>query len=200
LQNNVIDMGHIERKQREKENIRKSILQAALDIAVAEGWQGVTIRKIANAVEYTTSIVYGHFESKEALLQEISDNGFTTLYNRFIRALGKELNPRKQLMALSLANWDFAVENSELYQLMFDFGKPAGKVANKTQPLVKDIFVRLVGKSEADISSLMLNWICLRQGAIAQLMNFTEQEEMTKEDARKLYAEFIRRFISSITD
>ncbi len=56
-------MGHIERKKREQQITRNSILKAALDIANAEGWQAVTIRKISESIEYTTSIVYSHFEN-----------------------------------------------------------------------------------------------------------------------------------------
>ena len=44
-------MGHIERKKRDKENIKNSILKAALDIAIAEGWQTVTIHRISEAIE-----------------------------------------------------------------------------------------------------------------------------------------------------
>jgi DNA-binding transcriptional regulator YbjK len=44
-------MGHIERKKRDQENIRASIINAAIDLAKSEGWSTVTIRKIAEAIE-----------------------------------------------------------------------------------------------------------------------------------------------------
>ncbi|HRX31691.1 MAG TPA: hypothetical protein P5349_07350 [Tenuifilaceae bacterium] len=46
-------MGHVERRKKEKENIRKGILDAALKIAMSDGWGAVTIRKIADVIEYT---------------------------------------------------------------------------------------------------------------------------------------------------
>ncbi len=60
-------MSSIERKIRQKENLREGILQAAKKIAVNEGWQAVTIRKIADEIEYTPPIVYEHFANKEAV-------------------------------------------------------------------------------------------------------------------------------------
>lgn len=188
-------MSHIERKKRDKENTRNSILKAALDIAIAKGWQSVTIRKISEAIEYTTSIVYGHFDSKEALFHEIRDSGFDLLYKQFEKIHDEETDPKKQLMKLSLINWDFAQNNKELYNLMFFFGKPSSEVANKGLTLINDIFIKLTGKTEDEVDSLVLNWICLRQGAINLMMNF----QGNNSNAREIYIEFIDRFISSIS-
>ena len=63
-------MGHIERRQKEKEEMRKRIMDTTLKIAVSEGWDAVTIRKIANAIEYTPPIVYEHFKNKEDLFDD----------------------------------------------------------------------------------------------------------------------------------
>ena len=190
-------MGHLERRNRDKENTKNSILKAALDIAIAEGWQAVTIRKISEAVEYTTSIVYGYFESKEALLLEISNSGFSQLYKLSDTALSQETDPGQQLLKLSLINWDFAQENKELYQLMFNLKRPAGDVAFKGMSLIEDVFYKLTGKNEKEINSLILNWICLRRGCINLLTDFHEVEENV--NARELYIEFMNRFIISIT-
>jgi AcrR family transcriptional regulator len=190
-------MGHVERKKREKENTRNAILQAALDIAIAEGWQGVTIRKIAEAIEYTTSIVYGHFESKEALLNELADNGFKIAYEQMRQSLAGENDPQKQLLLVSLTHWDFAFNNKALYQLMFGFQKPTVKNALAGIPLIMDIFTRLTGKSNEEVNSLFLNWVCLRQGCISHLLAFPK-DIVNVDNARQLFVEFIERFISSI--
>jgi len=189
-------MGHVERKERERDNIRKSLLQAAIDIAKKEGWQGVTIRKIADAVEYTTSIVYGHFESKEALMQEIVDNGFSKLYRHFIKTYDEHSDPCEQLMDLSLFFWDFASKNKELYQLMLSQGKPLSKSATEATPMIVGIFSKLIGQSDTEVYSLMLNWMCLREGAITRLLYFSENS--ASKENRDLYKGFMERFISSI--
>jgi AcrR family transcriptional regulator len=196
--NIILQMGHLERKIREKENIKQSILNAALDIAIAEGWQAVTIRRISEKIEYTTSIVYGHFESKEALLREITDSGFRTLYQIFENTFSKKADPKKQLLQISLINWDFALNNKELYHLMFSMERPSNETASKGMTLIKGVFAKLSGKKEDEVDSLILNWICIRQGAINLMLDFKD-DELDIKNPRKLYIEFIERFISSIT-
>ena len=191
-------MGHLVRKLRDKENIKQSILNAALEIAIAEGWQAVTIRRISEEIEYTTSIVYGHFESKEALLLEITNTGFISLNQEFEKVLSKEMDPKKQLLQLSLINWDFAINNKELYKLMFNFGKPSNENAIRGMNLIKEIFMKLTGKSKNKVDSLILNWICLRRGAINMILEF-QGDELYMKKHRELYIEFIERFISSIS-
>jgi AcrR family transcriptional regulator len=61
-----------ERRQREKESIRASILQAAFTLAKSEGWASLSMRKIADAIEYSAPVVYDYFENKDAILFEIS--------------------------------------------------------------------------------------------------------------------------------
>lgn len=186
---------HIERKLREQENLRKSILQAALDIADAEGWERVTVRRIADAVEYTTSIVYSHFESKEALLQELVEMGFAAMYNLFKKSIENEPDPCRQLLALSSVNWDFAHKNAALYRLMFSNGRPVSHSIKQGSEMIDNIFMRLIGKNDAEIRVLRLNWLCLRQGAISRLMS---DEPLEADKNKALFMEFIERFISSI--
>lgn len=64
-------MGVHERRQREKESVRANILQAAFNLAKTEGWTSLSMRKIADAIEYSAPVVYDHFENKEAILFEI---------------------------------------------------------------------------------------------------------------------------------
>ncbi len=190
-------MGHIERKKREQQITRNSILKAALDIANAEGWQAVTIRKISESIEYTTSIVYSHFENKEALLREITNYGFRLLNQQGEKLLLEELKPAKQLLKVSLNNWDFAANNKELHHLMFSMGKPSDDDANKGMARIKEVFTKLTGKSESEIESYILNWICLRRGCLDLLMDYDKSDDGI--NPRDLYIEFIERFISSIT-
>ena len=83
-------MNHVERKLREKEKIKQNILDAARDIAAKEGWHAVTIRKIANKIEYTPPIVYEHFENKEDLFKELIYMGFRLLKKEFEKARQSE--------------------------------------------------------------------------------------------------------------
>jgi AcrR family transcriptional regulator len=189
-------MGHKERKIREKADMKARILDAALKIAIANGWQAVTIRGISQAIEYTTSIVYGHFESKEALLRELTNSGFRMLYLEGEKVLSENLAPAEQLLKLSLVTWDFALNNAELFRLMFSNGQPVDENATRGIALVKDIFIKLTGKKGRDADLLVLNWNCLRHGCINILMQFNKGKSAINQ--REIFIQFINRFISSI--
>jgi AcrR family transcriptional regulator len=115
-------MSSIERKTRQKEALRTGILAAARNIALREGWQAVTIRKIADEVEYTPPIVYEHFENKEAILLELKLKGFRILTEKLLTARSVQEEPEEQIMGLAKTYWNFAFEHTELYQVMFNLG------------------------------------------------------------------------------
>jgi len=69
-------MGIEERRDRERQEMKQAILAAARDIAAQEGWQAVTIRKVADRIEYSPPMIYGHFENKDAVLLELMREGF----------------------------------------------------------------------------------------------------------------------------
>lgn len=115
-------MGLHERRQREKESIRANILQAAFNLVKTEGWASLSMRKIADAIEYSAPVVYDYFENKEAILFEISLKGFNLLHKELIKAQKKYDTPEEQLIAIVDTYWDFAFNNKEYYQLMFGLG------------------------------------------------------------------------------
>ena len=79
-------MGITERRQRQKEEVRISILKAAWHLVESEGWQAVSIRKIADAIEYSIPVIYDHFENKEAIFLEFTKRGFQLLNEDIIKA------------------------------------------------------------------------------------------------------------------
>ncbi len=115
-------MASKERIQRLKDENRINILHAALQIVKEDGWQALSMRKIADIIEYTAPMIYEYFASKEAILFELSNLGFRKLARRMKEAKDKEDTPAKQLEAMWLTYWDFAFENKEFYQLMYGVG------------------------------------------------------------------------------
>ena len=65
-----------ERKQREKAALQHKIIQAASELISARGHENVSIRQIAEAVEYSPRTIYLYFRDKEHLLQEVVEAGF----------------------------------------------------------------------------------------------------------------------------
>jgi len=112
-------MASKERIQRLKEETRVSILDAAFKIVKNEGWQSLSMRKIADEIEYTAPIIYEYYANKEAILQELTRKGYRVLVVDLAEARDAQATPEKQLEAMWLAYWDFAFAHKEYYQLMF---------------------------------------------------------------------------------
>jgi AcrR family transcriptional regulator len=115
-------MGVTERRQRQKEEVRSNILSTAWQIVKDDGWEAVSIRKIADAIEYSVPVIYDHFQNKEAILWEFAKEGFRMLLRNIQQAKEKTDNPEEQLRAIADAYWNFARKNKEYYQLMFGMG------------------------------------------------------------------------------
>ena len=117
-------MGIAERKIRQKGEVKASILQAAWQLVEKEGWQSLSIRKIADAIEYSAPVIYDHFANKEAIMLEFTRRGFQQLNEQLIKAKEKFTNPEQQIEAIAYAYWKFAFTHKEYYQLMFGLGMP----------------------------------------------------------------------------
>lgn len=115
-------MGIAERRLRQKEEIRSSILATAWQLVKEDGWQSLSIRKIADAIEYSVPVIYDHFENKEAILLQFGKDGFRLLIRKLQQAKKKTSDPAEQLTLIADAYWNFAFKNKEYYQLMFGLG------------------------------------------------------------------------------
>jgi AcrR family transcriptional regulator len=118
-------MGIAERKQRQKGEVRTSILSAAWNLVLQEGWQALSIRKIADAIEYSVPVIYDHFQNKEAILLELTRKGFQLLNEELEKAAASHVLPEAQMEAIAHAYWHFAFQHSEYYQLMYGLGMPS---------------------------------------------------------------------------
>src|SRR3977135_3719187 len=112
-------MGSKERIHRLKEQTRINILDAAHDIVKEEGWQALSMRKIAEKIEYTAPMIYEYYANKEAILLELTKKGYLLLGEKMKEAASQHSTPEARLEALWLAYWNFAFEEQEYYQLMF---------------------------------------------------------------------------------
>ena len=121
-------MGITERRQRQKKEVRTNILSTAWQMVKEDGWEAVSIRKIADAIEYSVPVIYDHFENKEAILWEFAKEGFQMLSKKIQQAKKQSDDPHEQLKAMADAYWNFAFRNKEYYQLMFGMGMPGCEI------------------------------------------------------------------------
>jgi AcrR family transcriptional regulator len=111
-------LGPRERREREREETRTKILDAARDLFAAEGYEAVTMRRIAEKIEYSPTAIYFHFRDKETLLKELCENDFLTLAQQF-GSMEKIADPIEKLRATGRAYLQFGVTHPNHYRLMF---------------------------------------------------------------------------------
>ncbi len=116
-------MGVSERRIRERLDTRQSILAAARELFLLKGFEATTIRNIAEKIEYSPSTIYQHFKDKNEIFYTIHSEAFAELV-RYLNASEMHKNPMDQLIALGQIYIQFALENPELYDLMFIMEAP----------------------------------------------------------------------------
>jgi AcrR family transcriptional regulator len=119
-------MGSKERRDREKRELRDKILDAARELFASEGYDSVTMRRIADRIEYSPTAIYLHFKDKSELLQEL----VTTDFAAFAAVFGKVAriaHPIERLRAAGRAYIDFGLTHPHHYRLMFEMRIPIDK-------------------------------------------------------------------------
>lgn len=116
---NTPELKATSRREREREEMKRLITSAARKLFVTEGYESTTIRRIAEAIEYTPGAIYSYFKDKDAILYALHQEGFLELQRRFLGAIIPGKNPVEQLAQLGEAYVSFAHENPEMYHLMF---------------------------------------------------------------------------------
>jgi AcrR family transcriptional regulator len=195
-------MGHFERKMRDRQAVKQAILNAAREIARADGWQAVTIRRIAEKIEYTPPVVYEHFVNKADLMAELVRIGSTMINMKIEEVLREEPAPRQYLREFAAIMWDFAFTDADLYQLMFNSefigrtGPPAE--AKRSLDSLEKALGRLIENSDQRVEDLMFHWFCLTYGAITVTIRFPLPPELKTVNRKELYLRMVNRFIDSI--
>lgn len=118
-------------KTKGKDQLRDSILETTKLMILQEGWQSVSIRKIADAIGYSLPMVYKFFDSKDALQEEFVKIGFGLLANHIDQAKQSTGLPEAQLHAIASAYLQFAFAHRAYYQLMFGLGIPSCQKAKE---------------------------------------------------------------------
>lgn len=111
-------MGISERKEREKEDLRKSILDAAREVFLEKGYEQTSIRNIAEKIEYSPTTIYLYYKDKDAIFHALHSEGFCMM-NEKMDVLRFIADPFERLVAMGRIYIDFAMKNQGLYDLMF---------------------------------------------------------------------------------
>jgi AcrR family transcriptional regulator len=102
------------------ENLRRRILDTARHLLVQEGYQNLSMRRIADAIGYSATSIYLYFDSKDALLHTLIHEGMMRLHDRLEAAAAQHPDrPEARLQALCRAFVQFGLHNPEYYEIMF---------------------------------------------------------------------------------
>ena len=88
-------------------------------IAEREGWDAVTIRRLAEEIEYSQPVLYSHFENRDAIVAAVALEGFQELSVAVREAASGSTGRRNALKNVALAYLAFALRNPSLYAAMF---------------------------------------------------------------------------------
>jgi AcrR family transcriptional regulator len=128
-------MGIIERKERDKQEMRKLILDTAMNLFLEEGFQNVSIRKIADKMEYSPATLYLYFKERDEILFALHNEGFEELFRRQQELL-TIADPARRLRRHGEIYIRFAFEHPEYYNLMFIMRGPVKKIVEGEEWLV----------------------------------------------------------------
>jgi AcrR family transcriptional regulator len=197
-------MGVQERRERERSQVRTAILDAARRISERDGWAKLTIRAIAAEIEYSPALIYGYFESKEAVLVELLREGFATLHEQLLQASADHTTADVTVTMVGKAYWRFAFENPISYQLMHGLaGVPFGMTDAPAEvracfaafhdPIAALLEERGGNRGEESEEQTELFWASLH-GLISLTMNHRIKDGIKRANnlAERLIADFVK--------
>ena len=122
-------MGVAERKERHREDLKNEILQAAKSLFTEKGYEATSIRAIAEKIEYSPATIYLYYKDKNEIVHALHRDGFRLLVSHF-EVLNTVSHPFERLKAMGRAYIQFAMQNPDVYKLLFIMEEPLKHVAN----------------------------------------------------------------------
>ncbi len=111
-------MGSSERKERQKAKLQQQILDAAREITIRDGFAALTMRKIADAIEYAPGTIYLYFENRDEIAIQLCRQGYQELLD-CLQPTATIPDPYDRLRAIASAYMDFGLANTATYRLIF---------------------------------------------------------------------------------
>jgi len=119
-------MGVKERRARQKKFLRQEILDAASELFVRDGYENVSMRRIADKIEYSPTTIYIYFKDKAELLEQVCKETFARLVQRLTKIMEQPGDPVERLKRGLLAYVEFGLENPHHYRATFMMPIPEG--------------------------------------------------------------------------
>jgi AcrR family transcriptional regulator len=127
-------MGAVERRERERTELRDKILDAARELFITDGYEGVSMRKVADKIQYSPTAIYIHFADKEQLFRELCHEDFARLAEAF-QHLAQISDPLERLAQIGRAYAEFGRQYPNHYKLMFMTPHPPQDLDERDQEI-----------------------------------------------------------------
>lgn len=153
-------MGVKERRTREKEQLRRRILSAARELFVAEGYESVSMRKIADMIDYSPTTIYLYYKDKADLLDSVCKETLLNLLNTLDLLRKDKSDPVETLRRSGRAYVEFGLKYPQDYKLTF---------------VVRPQFQKGLGLQEGSVGEKVFNYLstmvseCIRQKKFRQV-------------------------------
>jgi len=154
-------MGVSERRAREKEELRRKILGAASQLFVEEGFENVSIRKIADRIEYSPATIYLYFKDKAELIAAICEDSFSELLEA-VSGTDQETDPLRALRRGLRAYIEFGLSHPHHYLVVFGVLHPKENPQTDHDPPQRMPGLEAFDALRAAIAG------CMKAGVIAQ--------------------------------
>jgi AcrR family transcriptional regulator len=158
-------MGIKERQERDREAVRRSILDAARELFVSEGYRNVSIRKIAEKIEYSPAALYGYFPSKDDIFYALAEEGFRLLHGADTVTLDEQLaglEPLDRLKAIFWRLYEFSRQQPQYFELMF---------IDRSVPRISQGYERFAFARELKSGLIAQIQACIDSGALPSHLN-----------------------------
>jgi len=136
-------LGIAERKGRERAEREYRIVAAARVIAEREGWDAVTVRRLAEEIEYSQPVLYSHFKNREAIVAAVAVEGFQEITIALREAASGSTGQRNALKNVAMAYLAFASSRPALYEAMFVLPTNLRFAEAETRPELRAAFEAL---------------------------------------------------------
>jgi AcrR family transcriptional regulator len=110
-------------RDQNQEALRRTVIAAAEHLLTTHGAEAVTVRRVAQQLDCSTTVIYNLFGSKDGLANALYLQGCHLLHAA-LAAVSQHAEPARYLAALAWAYWDFAQQNPQHYAMMFSGALP----------------------------------------------------------------------------
>ena len=146
----------MEKKIKQKEDLRTVILEAAKKLFVQEGYEATSIRKIAKEIGFSPTTIYLYYKDKNDIVYALHQVGFGMLKDQFLPLMSVE-DPFERLKAVGKIYIHFAFTHPEYYQVMFMMKEPLSFLNSQIEDsswVEGELVIELLKKTIVDCQQL----------------------------------------------